>query len=493
MNSDQIQIRVLSGLRWTVLARSSMQLITWFATLFVVRLLSPTDYGLVAMSTVVAFYLVMIGEMGLTAALVQRRDIDLGAERSIFGALLIAGGALFMLSAALAPLVARHFSEPRIVPMIILVSAQFLVLPFSVIPQARLSKELRFAALGIAGVASALAGATVTLLSAYLGYGAYALIFGNLASVLVRAASINFMSPFLHSPRLNPQSLKSVVGFSGFVLADRTLWYWYSQFDTLIVGSWLGAALLGSYSVAKQLAAMPLERFGEVMNTVALPAYAAVQHDMDRVRETYIKTIRLSAIVTIPAFWGFGLVASDLVEVVLGSRWHSAVPVLQWLCAMLPLRAIGSLASPAVTAIGRPGVSLKCMTVTAAIVVPALAMGARWQIVGVAAAWTLSYPLAYLANARLVGQCMKLPLGRVLAPLLKPIVCGLAMVGGVLALQSLIAAWRPVPVRLACQVVSGALVYFAALWILARADGLELLEFARRFFSRARPVGQGLG
>ena len=484
MSGGSIRHRVLSGLRWTVLARSTMQLITWASTLIVVRLLSPTDYGLLAMATVVAFYLMMLGEMGLTAALVQRRDIDLATQRSIFGALLIAGVLLFALSSALAPLVARHFSEPRIVPMIVMVSAQFLIMPFTVISQAILSKEMRFSALGIAGIVNALVGATVTLIAAYCGAGAYALILGILVSALARAISINISAPFLHRPSFNFSALRSLATFSGFVLAERSLWYWFIQFDTLIVGSFLGAALLGVYSVAKQLAVMPLERFAEVMNTVAMPAYSAVQHDMDIVHQSFLKALRLSALIVIPAFWGLGLVAQDLVHVVLGPKWLATVPVLSLLCAMMPLRALGSLASPAVTSVGRPDVSFKCVIINAIVVIPAVAIGTHWQLRGVAAAWAISYPVAYIASTRLVGLCMKLSWRQMVAPLAKPLACGLLMAVAVFAFQQATISWKHASARLVCLILLGVLSYCVSLWFIARTEARELIAFAKSLISR---------
>ena len=318
MNDQALKDKVVSGLRWTVLTRGTTQLFTWVATLIVARLLNPSDYGLVAMATIVSSYLMLLGEMGFSVALIQRRELDETTRRSVFGFLLLGGGILFVALSGFAPLISRYFSEPRLTPLILVVGVQFLLIPFSVIPQANLSIAMRFRALGTAGLASATMGAVTTLWLAYCHFGAYALVVGTVVTAFSRAVILNILAPFLRRPLLRARLVSKLANFSGYVLLERTVWYWYAQADTVIAGSMLGAAGLGAYVIGKQLAMMPFERFAEIMNTVATPAYSSVQEDLSRVKAMYLKTVRFAAMIAIPAFWGLALVAPCLVQIVLG-------------------------------------------------------------------------------------------------------------------------------------------------------------------------------
>ena len=263
MNDQALKDKVVSGLRWTVLTRGTTQLFTWVATLIVARLLNPSDYGLVAMATIVSSYLMLLGEMGFSVALIQRRELDETTRRSVFGFLLLGGGILFVALSGFAPLISRYFSEPRLTPLILVVGVQFLLIPFSVIPQANLSIAMRFRALGTAGLASATMGAVTTLWLAYCHFGAYALVVGTVVTAFSRAVILNILAPFLRRPLLRARLVSKLANFSGYVLLERTVWYWYAQADTVIAGSMLGAAGLGAYAIgasALQVVGAPYHR-----------------------------------------------------------------------------------------------------------------------------------------------------------------------------------------------------------------------------------------
>ena len=200
MTNQKLRSKVVSGLRWTASTRAVGQLITWSSTLILVRLLTPADYGLVTMATVVSSYLLILGEMGLSAALIQRPNLDLVTKRNVFGFLLICGLSLFAVSVLLAPLISQYFLEPRVESLVLIVAIQFLLIPFAVIPQANLATEMRFGALGNAGLASAVIGALATLALAYLGFGPYALASGIVVVLLSRVIILNVIAPFSTAP-----------------------------------------------------------------------------------------------------------------------------------------------------------------------------------------------------------------------------------------------------------------------------------------------------
>ena len=490
MTDGNSRASVLPGLRWATLSRGIMQLITWSATFLVVRLLSPSDYGLVAMATVIASYLTLLGELGFGTALIQKRTQDSETLRSVFGALITTGAVLFAVAAVAAPLVARYFKEPALVGLSTLAAAQFLLMPFTVIPMATLSIHLQFRAIGIAGMASALFGAACTLTMAYFKYGPYALIVGTLLGSVARVVALNVMAPFLSAPRFSLRAIREFVGFSGIVLTERSIWYWYAQADAVIVGTALGARSLGIFSVAKQLAAIPHERFAEIMNMVALPAFAAVKNDLQRVRDGYLKATRIGAAFSFPVFAGLAAVAGDLVHVIIGKKWDASIPVLQLICVSMPLRVIASVASPVVTAIGRPDVSLKCILWAATCVPVLMIIGVHWGLLGVAGAWALGYPIAFVGGSRLVAKTLGTTLWVILRPLVSPLLCSAIMVAAVLLADQTVLAGLPALVRLGLSVLSGVVAYGAAMWTLARAQFQDVKAFALAIFSgRTRAAG----
>src|SRR5690348_17005185 len=180
---------VISALRWTVVSRMIMQLITWSSTIIAVRLLTPADYGIVAVATVFSNYLELLGEAGLGSALVQRQVRDRPTLRAVFSVLLAVSIVLAGVVFSIAPLVGAAFKEPDAVPVMRLVALAFVSLPFLTISDSVLRMDLRFKELGIANIAGAITNAVSVVVLALASAGPYALVgsylLGLIAQVVV--------------------------------------------------------------------------------------------------------------------------------------------------------------------------------------------------------------------------------------------------------------------------------------------------------------------
>ena len=169
MNS--VSRSVISGLRWVTLSRLFAQVLTWINTFFVIRLISPTEFGLAALAGIFASFLALLNELGFSVTLVRWQTRDRETLQHVFGALLLVG-TLFTFGLLLcAPVFGILTKEPRIVPLIRLISIQFLTMAFAVIPQSQLSMDMKFRELGVADVIASLAGAAATLVVALNGGG----------------------------------------------------------------------------------------------------------------------------------------------------------------------------------------------------------------------------------------------------------------------------------------------------------------------------------
>ena len=142
--SMSLRSQALSGFRWTVSVRLLSQLVTWVITLAVIRLLAPADYGLLAMATVFVAFLTMFSELGLGAAIVQKAEVDEKLLKRAFGLILIVHFSLAALLALAAPLIAAFYTEPRVIPILRVLSLQFLLAAFAVIPDAQLQRRMEF-------------------------------------------------------------------------------------------------------------------------------------------------------------------------------------------------------------------------------------------------------------------------------------------------------------------------------------------------------------
>lgn len=475
----------MSSLRWVTVSRLVAQILTWAITFIVIRLITQADFGLAALAGIFANFLSMLNEMGMGSALIQRQTKDRETLQSVFGFVLIVGIALCIGLVVAAPLLGSICREPRIVPLVRVVSLQFITMAFSVVPSARLSMDMRFRELSVAGLVSAVVGAIVTLGMAMHGAGAMSLIAGTVFLSGSRAILLNLYEPSLSWPRFEFARLRTFGRFSGLALVERSMWYWYMQADTFVVGRLLGATSLGVYALGRQLTSIPLERAMEVINSVALPAYSRVKNDMAQVRAGYLKVLRLGAVYAFPVFWGLASVSGPVVRILGGQKWLAAAPIVQILCLSMPLRMLSAFTAIAATSIDRQDVNIKSLTLALVLIPAAVLAGATWGMAGVAIAWTVAFPFVYAVNAWLVRRAFHLPLRDMLRATWPPAVAAatMAVVVSILC-RYYLQLWSP-GALLVLIIPTGAGVFILALMVTSRTMAIECIAFLRSALRRA--------
>jgi O-antigen/teichoic acid export membrane protein len=476
---------VISALRWTVVSRLLMQAITWTATIVSVRLLTPSDYGIVTVATLLSNYLIILGEAGFGSAIVQRQTRDRATLVAVFSVLAIAGAVLAGIVFVLAPFIGTLFHEPRATPVMRLAALQFLLLPFGTIPGAVLQLNFRFKELGIANLAGAITSSLTVVGLALAGAGPFALVGGMLLSHAVRVFFMqrSAQTPIALSTNLGPA--RSLVRYSALIVAGRSAWYWYTEADNAVVARFLGTNVLGVFSVAKNLIQAPLDRIGEVANAVSFSAYSRIQEHSSMLSDAYLKSLRVAAYVVFPLFWGLGCVAEPLIRVAFGPKWAGAVVPMQLFSFAMPLRALQNLSTPVVHAVGRPDLSFIFTVCAMAVIIPLLFFGVmNFGVAGAAGSWAIGYPLVFALSVWLYTKPLSLRPIEVWRLLARPAVCGIVMTGLVLAtvygVLGSAYSWQ----QLSAGIAVGALSYVSCVALLDRSAYRELtgliFAFARR-------------
>jgi len=387
---------VLSAVRWSAGAKLASQSFSWLTTILVIRLLRPEDYGLMAMATIFVGLLTLFNELGIGAAIIQRSSIDDRLIRQAFGLVLMTNAGCTLLLYVVAPSIAAFFDEPRLVPLVRGLALQFVVISFSIVPQSLLERELSFKKRSLADLVSTTIGALATLLLAFLGHGVWALVWGNLVQLTSNVMLVNLARPYLRWPSFVLSGFRDVAAFGTYVSLARILWYFYAQADIFIGGRLLGNQLLGLYAVARQLAWLPMEKLTVLVAQVALPAFARVQGDRERVANYLRMSVRTVSFVVFPVCFGLSAIAPELVTVFLGEHWQASILPLQLLGLVIPLRIISNMTNPAIQALARADTVFVNLLVSAILMPVAFLVGCRWGVVGLAAAWLIGFPLVFV-------------------------------------------------------------------------------------------------
>lgn len=477
---NALKDKVLVGLRWTAGGRLLAQGVTWAITLFVIRLLRPEDYGLLAMADIFIAFLAMLNEFGLGGAVVQMKDMDALSMRRVFGFLILFNFGLFGLSIVTAPLIAAFFEEPRLALITRVLALQFLLVPVQVIPQSLLDRALRFKEHSIVDFVCLILGSLLTLILALMGWGVWSLVWGMLGLNLCKGIALNLVCPYLHRPSFSLRGIRNAIAFGGYLVVSRILWFFYSQADTFVVAKLLGKEALGFYAVAANLASLPMDKISGILNQVAFPAFSSLQGDKEQAAGHFTTAVRLLSLAAFPTLWGISSIAPEAVGLFLGPMWVNAVLPLQILSLVIPIRMLGGLMSPILSGLGRPDLHLRNV-LTACLWVPlGFIVGSRWGILGVSLGWVAVFPWVFVLNLRRVAKVLEIRTRALLREMEAPFLAAMGMFLVVMGLRwALFASWA-LPVRMLLLVLGGGLAYAGILRLFAPQALKEALSLLRK-------------
>ena len=471
--------KVLSGLYWTGAARLLGQIWSWAITIVVIRLLSPADYGLLAMATVFVEFFGMMAQFGVGTALVQAAEIDERKLRQMFGFAIVVNVGLFAAMYFGAPLVAVFFEEPRLVEIVRVLAVPFLVGIFAMIPEVQLSRKLDYKTLSLIGLTSAIAASLTTLVLALMGAGVWSLVWGSLVAAGWSTVSLNLVSPFLKWPEFSYRGTRALMLFGGNVTIARILWFWYSQADIIIAGKLLGKELLGTYSVSMHLANLPATKLSTIINQVSFPAFARIQRDRERYASSFLLVVRLLSFVVFPVLWGMSSIAPELVQVLLGEKWLAATVPLQLLALIMPVHMFAPFMNTAADAMGRADISTKQVFIASLVMPVAFIIGSQWGLIGLALAWVIAFPVVFAAAMMLFLPVIGLRASDLLGAMAPPVCTCAGMYGAVTLARLILGPEVNDVVRMTALVLTGMAVYGALTAIFNRDGCREVIRTLR--------------
>ena len=475
-----LKLDVLSGLKWTAGAKFFTQLINWAFTIFVMRLLQPDDYGLLAMAAVFTSLCLLLNEMGLGTAIIQAKRITDDLLRQVFGMILLINILFLIAFLAFAPLISRIFDEPRLINIVRVFAFQFPIMAFFVIPNSWLTRDMKFRSISVVALIAELSNGVCTFILAWRGYGVWSLVIGSLVRVLVQCIGINMARPFLKLPSFKFKGFADTAKFGGLISLQRILWYFYSQADVFIIGRILGSTILGYYSVAMHIASLPLQKVGSIFSQVGLPAYSKLQDDPGAVSDYVFKVSRLLGVIGFPIFFGISSISPELVTIVLSEKWLPSILPLQLLSLIIPLRALNVSFTPAVNGIGRPDIIANTLGVACVIMPVAFLIGVNWGLTGVSIAWIVGYLVWFIYLLIKVLPVLGLKMKKFFRALYPSFICATTMYASIYACRMVLNYWQfsPIP-TLSILISCGVIIYTGQMYIIFKKvckDCLSMIQ-----------------
>ncbi len=476
--------RVVRGAAWMGALAVLRTVLTVGSTAVLARLLTPADYGLVAMATVVTELAAMLCTFGLPAIIVQmprltRLDLD-----SAFWFSVMLGAAAVAAIVAGSSFAAGLFREARLTPILWAMSSMILLDEVSAVHLSIANRLLLFRFEFIWQVASLAVRIVVSIGLAVAGFGVWSLVWGSVAARTIQFALLWYLIPYLPRARFNLRFLRRNWRAGGSYFGSGALFFLGSKVDTAVAGRMFGVTQLGFYQTAFALPEELRGRIALTVQKVLFPAYALIQSDHSRFQSTVLQSLRLLATIVVPMGVGMAVLADPIVRVLYGDQWLPVVPLLRIVAAVGIVRALQAVLADIYKAKGRPDLDFKIGLGLGPFLLLAVLAGSLWGTAGVAGG-VLVFNIALLASTYRALRLIDLGLFNVFRALFPAIAASAFMGGGLLILDALHAvAASAVSLALIASVATGMLLYFIPLLLLSRRTVDDLWSVGRVLLAR---------
>jgi O-antigen/teichoic acid export membrane protein len=485
-DTDGLQHRVARGLTWTVIELWGRQALNLLVFVVLARLVVPDDIGLVALAVVFVGLAQVVVDQGLGDALIQRPQITRAHIDTAFVVAMLTGAALTVIGLIAAGPIASLLAEPELAPILQVLSLTFVLAAFTSIQVALLRRELMFRTLAVRTLAGSMGGGAIGIGMALLGFGAWALVGQLVATAVLSAAMLWWVSPWRPGRQVSWAHFRELSAFGLNVVGSDVLTYLSRNTDNLLVGAYLGTAALGLYAVGYRLLEVSQTILVNIARKITLPAFSRLQGDRERMLRAHLKVTRVAGLLVIPSYIGLALVAPELTVLLFGATYAESGIVAAILLVSGPVLSMRTFNLSLLTATGHPDVAFRFRLVTTVTSVIGFAIAVSFGIQAVAAAFVVAayalMPLNLYWTRKYAGVAVRPYLGQ----LVRIVVATALMAVAVLGVKLLLGDARPL-ILVAAEVAVGAVAFL----VVARLLEPNLLREAMAFGRQALPGGRG--
>ena len=387
---DDIKGRSVRGGAVTVTTQALRFALRMGSTVVLARLLTPGDFGLVAMVTALTGFAMMFRDLGLSTATIQQEQVTHRQISNLFWinvavSLLVAGILL-----AAAPAVAWFYADPRLTPIARALALAFVFGGLGVQHQALLRRQMRFAALGIVAITGMACGVAAAIAAAALGAGYWSLVIMAIVTEAATTLANLIACPWRPGLPSRRASTRPMLRFGSHITGFNVVNYFARNLDNILIGRFVGAAPLGLYAKAYGLMLLPIQQINAPLSAVAIPAMSRLNSSPDRYRQYYAKAVRLMACVIMPFSALVAVMSEGIILLVLGRQWAAAAPLLSVFALSMFIDPVANPVGWLLTSQGRTVEYFRLGLLGALLTAVSIDIGLNWGIIGVAAAYSLT-------------------------------------------------------------------------------------------------------
>ena len=390
---------IISALLWKFAERIGAQTITFILSIILARLLSPSDYGAIAILLVFITIADVFVNAGFGSALIQKKDADDLDFSSVFYFSFIFSVFVYLVIFLVAPFIANFYNMPILQHTLQVLALRIPVAAINSVQQAYVSRNMQFKKFFCSTLSGTAASAVVGIFMAYNGYGIWSLVGQYLSNAVIN--TIVLFSVISWRPQLifSLQRLKSLFSYGWKLLLSGLLETGYQSLNSLLIGKFYTPTDLAFFDTGKKFPMVIVTNINSSISSVMFPTLAFEQDEPEKVKAHTRKAIQISSYIMWPMMLGMVACADSIVSLVLKDKWLQVVPYLQIACITYGLLPIHTANLQAINAMGRSDIFLKLEIVKKVIGITALLISIQYGVLVVAITYLITGIMATFINS----------------------------------------------------------------------------------------------
>jgi len=464
--------KAFSGVIWTAIERFGIQLIQFAVVVVLARLLSPADFGLVALLMVVFAISGILVNGGFTAALIREQELTEEDKATAFWLNISAALLLYGVIWVLAPAIAAFFGNSELLGLTRFMALSLVFRAFGLVQQAELTHRLAFRKLGFKSIVASSITAAIAISAAVLGAGAWALAIKFVVAAASDTVILWLINPWRPNSWIERKSFEKLFGFGWKLAVSGLINEIFQNVYKVVIGKAFSPAVLGHYTQAHSFQSIASTSIVNVIQKVSYPILAKANSDPARLKRGYRMMIRISSYFVFPTMIGIALVAEPLVLSLVGEKWRATVPMLQILCVSGALYHLHSINLNVLQVMGRSDLFLRLEIIKKINITIAILIGLPFGIWGLLTAQVASSYIALFINMWYTRKFIDYSIGEQLRDVLEIILYSVPMVIVVTLVG--ISTVEMITGRLALMIIAG-IISYALIGLVVGAEPIRVV------------------
>ena len=341
--SDSLKDKTVKGVGWSAIDTVAQMSVTVLVSIVLARLLSPDDYGLLGLITIVTAVCTTLVNGGFTTALIRKKDITEDDYNTAFIVNLALSLLLYAIVYASSPFIADFFKREELVSLTRVASLGLIAGALSLVPQTRLTKRIDFKAQTKITLIASVTSGVLGIAMAMLGFGVWSLVAQTLSNQVLRTILLWVIDRWIPKFRFSKASFQELFGFGWKMMLSGLLDTVWKELYQVVVGKFYSPATLGQYTRGNQFAQLLSSNLTNVVQRVTYPVLSNIQDDKERMVSAYRRIIKTTMFITAVGMFFLGAISEPLLYCLIGPKWHEAATYLPLICisgSLYPLHAI---------------------------------------------------------------------------------------------------------------------------------------------------------